>query len=193
MACEDDCTAFFRICTPPAPPPAPPPPSLFTLQVRIWFPCLLACLLACLRACVLTHLLTHPLMFQVGIWFPISTFVAIGLEHSVANLFILPLGHQTWTLTRALPKLNLGPLAIWAGSEPIRGAASVPVPHRPPCRCTAQPRRRLPQESAPRHSRQHSLGRPHCWCRALLRPRPAGRALPLSILYSCSFFRLLLH
>ena len=29
---------------------------------------------------------------MVGIWFPISTFVAIGLEHSVANLFILPLG-----------------------------------------------------------------------------------------------------
>lgn len=26
----------------------------------------------------------------VGCWFPISTFVAIGLEHSVANLFILP-------------------------------------------------------------------------------------------------------
>ena len=26
----------------------------------------------------------------VGVWFPISTFVAIGLEHSVANLFILP-------------------------------------------------------------------------------------------------------
>ena len=29
---------------------------------------------------------------MVGIWFPISTFVAIGLEHSVANLFLLPLG-----------------------------------------------------------------------------------------------------
>jgi formate/nitrite transporter len=27
---------------------------------------------------------------MVGIWFPISTFVAIGLEHSVANMFILP-------------------------------------------------------------------------------------------------------
>eukprot|EP00586_Coscinodiscus_wailesii_P019368 CAMPEP_0172498720 /NCGR_PEP_ID=MMETSP1066-20121228/116522_1 /TAXON_ID=671091 /ORGANISM="Coscinodiscus wailesii, Strain CCMP2513" /LENGTH=356 /DNA_ID=CAMNT_0013272121 /DNA_START=83 /DNA_END=1153 /DNA_ORIENTATION=- len=26
----------------------------------------------------------------IGVWFPISTFVAIGLEHSVANLFILP-------------------------------------------------------------------------------------------------------
>ena len=29
---------------------------------------------------------------MVGIWFPISTFVAIGLEHSVANMFLLPLG-----------------------------------------------------------------------------------------------------
>lgn len=28
---------------------------------------------------------------MVGCWFPISTFVGIGLEHSVANLFILPL------------------------------------------------------------------------------------------------------
>ena len=28
---------------------------------------------------------------MVGIWLPISTFVAIGLEHSVANLFLLPL------------------------------------------------------------------------------------------------------
>jgi len=26
----------------------------------------------------------------VGCWFPISTFVAIGLEHSVANLFLMP-------------------------------------------------------------------------------------------------------
>ncbi|KAL3922917.1 MAG: hypothetical protein SGILL_001948 [Bacillariaceae sp.] len=26
----------------------------------------------------------------VGCWFPISTFVGIGLEHSIANLFILP-------------------------------------------------------------------------------------------------------
>jgi len=29
---------------------------------------------------------------MVGIWFPISMFVAIGLEHSVANMFLLPLG-----------------------------------------------------------------------------------------------------
>jgi len=29
---------------------------------------------------------------MVAIWFPISTFVAIGFEHSVANLYLLPLG-----------------------------------------------------------------------------------------------------
>lgn len=28
---------------------------------------------------------------MVGCWFPISTFVGIGLEHSVANMFVLPL------------------------------------------------------------------------------------------------------
>ena len=28
----------------------------------------------------------------VGVWFPISAFVMIGLEHSIANLFLLPLG-----------------------------------------------------------------------------------------------------
>mmetsp|Transcript_21521 Transcript_21521/g.32567 ORF Transcript_21521/g.32567 Transcript_21521/m.32567 type:complete len:468 (+) Transcript_21521:153-1556(+) len=33
----------------------------------------------------------------VGIWFPVSTFVGIGLEHSVANMFLLPaaLFHNT--------------------------------------------------------------------------------------------------
>jgi len=29
---------------------------------------------------------------MVGIWFPISAFVMLGFEHSIANLFILPLG-----------------------------------------------------------------------------------------------------
>ena len=28
----------------------------------------------------------------VAIWLPISAFIAIGLEHSVANMFIIPLG-----------------------------------------------------------------------------------------------------
>jgi formate/nitrite transporter len=29
---------------------------------------------------------------MVAIWFPISAFVALGLEHSIANMFIIPLG-----------------------------------------------------------------------------------------------------
>lgn len=28
----------------------------------------------------------------VGVWFPISAFVAMGFEHSVANMFIIPMG-----------------------------------------------------------------------------------------------------
>ncbi len=28
----------------------------------------------------------------VAVWFPISAFVALGLEHSVANMFFIPLG-----------------------------------------------------------------------------------------------------
>ena len=28
----------------------------------------------------------------VAVWFPISAFVALGLEHSVANMFMVPLG-----------------------------------------------------------------------------------------------------
>ena len=28
----------------------------------------------------------------IGIWFPISAFVMCGFEHSIANLFLLPLG-----------------------------------------------------------------------------------------------------
>ena len=39
----------------------------------------------------------------VGIWFPISTFVAIGLEHSIANLFLLPSA-----LLLKVPGLTLG-------------------------------------------------------------------------------------
>ena len=29
---------------------------------------------------------------KVGIWFPISAFVCMGMEHSVANMFMGPLG-----------------------------------------------------------------------------------------------------
>ncbi|GFH32433.1 low co2 inducible protein A, partial [Haematococcus lacustris] len=29
---------------------------------------------------------------MMGLWAPIATFVAIGLEHSVANMFFIPMG-----------------------------------------------------------------------------------------------------
>jgi formate transporter len=29
---------------------------------------------------------------MTAVWFPISSFIALGLEHSVANMFIIPLG-----------------------------------------------------------------------------------------------------
>ena len=36
----------------------------------------------------------------VGIWFPVMTFVAIGFQHVVANMFVIPAaifsGHLTW-------------------------------------------------------------------------------------------------
>ena len=51
----------------------------------------------------------------VGCWFPISTFVGIGLEHSIANLFILPLalmvGGTGLTIGAIITK-NLVPVVI---------------------------------------------------------------------------------
>jgi formate/nitrite transporter FocA (FNT family) len=32
------------------------------------------------------------LSVAAAVWFPISAFVALGLDHSIANMFILPLG-----------------------------------------------------------------------------------------------------
>jgi formate transporter len=29
---------------------------------------------------------------MTAVWFPISAFIALGLDHSVANMFIIPLG-----------------------------------------------------------------------------------------------------
>jgi formate/nitrite transporter len=50
----------------------------------------------------------------VAIWFPISAFVALGLEHSVANMFIIPLGIMngaavTW---KAFLMKNLLPVTL---------------------------------------------------------------------------------
>ena len=38
-----------------------------------------------------TIVLTYPSIIA-AVWFPIMAFVALGLDHSVANMFILPLG-----------------------------------------------------------------------------------------------------
>lgn len=51
---------------------------------------------------------------MVGIWFPISAFVCIGAEHSVANMFLLPLGllaKAPITLGQALMK-NMVPVCL---------------------------------------------------------------------------------
>lgn len=61
----------------------------------------------------------------VGCWFPISTFVGIGLEHSIANLFILPLalmvGGTGLTIGGIITK-NLVPVVI---GNAIAGACIV--------------------------------------------------------------------
>jgi len=65
----------------------------------------------------------------VAIWFPISAFVALGLEHSVANMFIVPLGMMhgapvTWSaflLNNLLP-VTLG--NIVGGAVCVAGAFS---------------------------------------------------------------------
>ena len=38
---------------------------------------------------------------MVGIWFPISAFVAIGFEHVPANMFMMPLGLRPERTKRA--------------------------------------------------------------------------------------------
>lgn len=65
----------------------------------------------------------------VGCWFPISTFVGIGLEHSIANLFILPcallLGADV-TLGTVITK-NLIPVVLGnfiAGAVVVAGSYS---------------------------------------------------------------------
>jgi formate transporter len=65
----------------------------------------------------------------IGVWFPISTFVAIGLEHSVANMFILPaalLLNVPLTIGQVLFK-NIIPVLIGnaiAGSFVVAGSYS---------------------------------------------------------------------
>jgi formate/nitrite transporter len=53
----------------------------------------------------------------IAIWLPVSTFVSIGFEHSVANMFLLPAGlmsQDTITVGQALTK-NLIPVTIGNG------------------------------------------------------------------------------
>ena len=46
-----------------------------------------------LKYCDVNEGLTAQLAIKmVGIWFPISAFVAIGFEHIPANMFMIPLG-----------------------------------------------------------------------------------------------------
>merc|ERR1712137_1493619 len=51
---------------------------------------------------------------MVGIWFPISMFVAIGFEHSVANMFLLPSGLMSGAPLTVLDVLtkNLLPVSL---------------------------------------------------------------------------------
>nr|AIU34483.1 nitrite transporter [Isochrysis zhanjiangensis] len=60
---------------------------------------------------------------MVAIWFPISAFVALSLEHSVANMFIIPLGIMsgaavTWKafLLKNLIPVTLGNIVGGAGA-----------------------------------------------------------------------------
>ena len=53
----------------------------------------------------------------ISIWLPVSTFVSIGFEHSVANMFLLPAGllsNTDITLQTALFK-NLLPVTVGNG------------------------------------------------------------------------------
>ena len=42
--------------------------------------------------CMVTNASDDIIGKIVGIWFPIMAFVCIGFEHSVANMFFIPLG-----------------------------------------------------------------------------------------------------
>jgi len=58
-------------------------------------PTLVKAILCNWLVCIAVYLATQAQSLgskMVGIWFPISTFVAIGFEHSVANMFIMPAG-----------------------------------------------------------------------------------------------------
>ena len=47
---------------------------------------------------------------MVAVWFPISAFVALGLDHSVANMFIIPLGMLSGAADVTIKSFLLGNL-----------------------------------------------------------------------------------
>ena len=44
----------------------------------------------------------------VALWFPTMAFVALGMEHCIANMFFIPLGIFTGTDARYLALVNAG-------------------------------------------------------------------------------------
>jgi len=58
---------------------------------------------------------------MVGVWFPISMFIAIGFEHSVANMFILPAGVFSGAPLSWLDILRLNLIPVTIGNA-IAGA-----------------------------------------------------------------------
>jgi formate/nitrite transporter FocA (FNT family) len=60
---------------------------------------------------------------QAGVFFPISAFIALGLEHSVANMFLIPMGIALGAKVRvASPRLSCrrcddGGTAVSAAAE----------------------------------------------------------------------------
>ena len=71
----------------------------------------------------------------VAIWFPISAFVALGLEHSVANMFIVPLGMMHGaryasapTHARAQPLPSDAPLTLRSRSSYAHLTTLLPSP-----------------------------------------------------------------
>ena len=70
---------------------------------------------------------------MVGVWFPISMFIAIGFEHSVANMFILPAGVFSGAPNQPAGLVALAGLGTRSGGEVGRLKG-----HRGgECRCSA--------------------------------------------------------
>lgn len=63
----------------------------------------------------------------VAVWFPVMAFVALGMEHSIANMFLLPLGWlEGGKLDVGEVVLNLVPATI---GNVVGGTVGVAVPY----------------------------------------------------------------